>query len=228
MKVNRYGRLWRRIGRSSVVWWTITAALGLLTASVVGSAIGRATQAADAWGTDTAVWVVRHAVEAGGVIAKRDVALTTRPRAVVPEGALDGTASPIGEASRVAISVGEVVLTNRLAGHGAAGVAAMVPPGFRAVAIPHDDAMPRLAAGDRVDVLATFDVGDGVGEATTEPSFAVASDAEVLQVTDAAVTVAVEARHAPRVAFALAKAAVTLVLRGPLAGEIDADDGEAS
>lgn len=227
MRVNRYGRLWRRIGRSSVVWWTITAALGLVTASVVGSAIGRTTRAASAWGTETAVWVVKRAVAAGDVIVKADVTLTTRPKAVVPEGALDGTASPVGEATRVGIAVGEVVLTNRLAGHGTAGIAAMVPPGFRAVAIPHDDAMPRVTSGDRVDVLATFDVGDGTGESTSEPSFAVASDAEVLQVTADAVTVAVEARHAPRVAFALAKAAVTLVLRGPSAGEIDADNSDA-
>lgn len=224
-----YGRTWRRIRRSSIAWWAITIALGLITASVVGSSIGRATQAAQAWGTNASVWIVRHVVDAGDVITARDVQLTHRPRGVVPEGALDGAASPVGEATRIALVVGEIVLTERLAGHGTSGVAAMVAPGYRAIAIPAADALPRIAPGDRVDVLATFDVGDAEGGvATTEPSFAVASDAEVLAVSSQAITVAVEARHAARVAFALAKAAVTLVVRGPSASDVDADDGNTS
>jgi len=223
------GRVWRAIRRSSIVWWVAAIALGLLTASVVGDAVGRATRAADAWGSSQSVWVVRRAVAAGDVFVSSDVALTDRPRGVVPEGALDAAASPVGEATRVSVRPGEVVLTERLAGRGAHGIAAMVPPGFRAIALRNDEALPVVRQGDRVDVLATFDVGDTAGGASDDgaaPSFAVASDAEVLTVTSSTITLAVDERDAPRVAFALAKAAVTLALRGPVsAREVNSDDG---
>lgn len=224
------GRAWRVVRRSAVAWWVVTIALGLITASVVGSAVGRATRAADDWGSSRSVWVVRRAVAAGDVFAPADVRLAHRPRGVVPEGALDATATPVGEATRVSVTPGEVVLTERLAGRGVHGVAAMVPAGFRAVALKNDDTMPLVRPGDRVDVLATFDVGDELGGPPSSdgggaPSFAVASNAEVLSVTAGAITLAVNVREAPRVAFALAKAAVTLALRGPAsASEIDTDD----
>jgi hypothetical protein len=60
-------------------------------------------------------------------------------------------------------------------------------------------------------VLATFDTGDG--PAGADPTFAVARSARVLGVTgDKAVTVALSPDEAPRVAFAIAKATVTLAL----------------
>ena len=220
--------IWRRVRRSSVVWWACSVVLGLLTATVVGSAVGKATQAADAWGTEQSVWVVRRAVAAGDAFSAADVELTRRPQGVVPDGALDATSSPIGEGTRVAVTPGEIVLTNRLAGRGATGVAAMVGPGFRAVAVPNDDALPRVRPGDRVDVIATFEVGDDTGASSTQPSFAVASNAEVLEVTAQAITVAVREREAPRLAFALAKAAVTIALRGgELASDSDSDDQQS-
>jgi hypothetical protein len=86
----------------------------------------------------------------------------------------------------------------------------MVPPGHRAVAVPNDEHMPVVRVGDRVDVLATFDVEGG----DTEPSVAVAAGAEVLMVTARALTLAVATSDAPRVAFALARGAVTVALRG--------------
>jgi Flp pilus assembly protein CpaB len=137
------------------------------------------------------------------------------PGGVIPDGALDGASSPVGEATRVDLQRGEVVLTARLAGRGAHGVAAMVPPGYRAVAVPNDDHMPAVRVGDRVDVLATFDVGDGLdasSQSAPAPTFAVASAAEVLAVTPRALTLAVDAQDAPRVAFALAKGAVTVAV----------------
>ncbi len=203
--------------RSAALWWMMTLALGLATTLVVSAAIGQATIAADAWGSERAVWVVRQPLAAGDVIDATSVRLTRLPRGVIPEGALNSASTPVGEATRVALQRGEVILTSRLAGRGANGVAAMVMPGYRAVAIPNDDQMPAVRVGDRVDVLVTFDVGDGLDantESAAAPSFAVASGAEVLAVTPRALTLAVDADDAPRVAFALAKGAVTVALRG--------------
>jgi Flp pilus assembly protein CpaB len=205
--------------RSSLLWWTATVALALITALVVSSATATATRGAHEWGASTRVWVVARHVEAGDVFADGDARVVRRPNGVVPKGALNAVSSPIGEATRVTVEPGEVVLVARLAGRGAHGVAALVPPGYRAVAVPYDDTSPTVRTGDRVDVLATFDVGDtssSDGAATAlAPSFAVAADAEVLAVAARAVTIAVDAHDAPRVAFALAKAAVTLAVRSP-------------
>jgi Flp pilus assembly protein CpaB len=100
---------------------------------------------------------------------------------------------------------GEVVTAGRVAPAGVGGLAALLPDGARALAVPIGPGTPPLRRGDRVDVLATFE-GD-------EPTFAVASGAAVLAVTrDKAVTVAVTADEAPRVAFALAQGAITLAL----------------
>jgi Flp pilus assembly protein CpaB len=203
-------RLRIALRRSGAPWWIATAVLGLLTATVVNNAVGTATRAAAAWGSEREVWVVQRAVDAGDVIAAAAVRRTRVPRGVVPDGALDGATSPIGEATRVALARGEVVLTKRLAGRGAHGVAAMVAPGYRAVALPYDDQMPALNVGDRIDVLATFDLEAEEGA----PSFPVATNAEVLMVSDRAVTIAVDADDAARVAFALSRGAIAVALRG--------------
>jgi Flp pilus assembly protein CpaB len=198
------------VRRSALLWWTVTIALGLITTLVVSSSLATATRAAQSWGAEREVWVVQRALEGGDVITSLTVRKTRLPRGVVPDGALDGAATPVGEATRVALHRGEVVLTSRLAGAGAHGVAALVPPGHRAIAVPNDEPMPTVRVGDRVDVLATFDVDGG----ESEPSVAVASGAEVLMVTARALTLAVVTDEAPRVAFALAKGAVTVALRG--------------
>ncbi|HVT76408.1 MAG TPA: hypothetical protein VHD87_05215, partial [Acidimicrobiales bacterium] len=44
------------VRRSALLWWVLTAVMALLTASVVGSAVGRATRGAAAWGSDRIVW----------------------------------------------------------------------------------------------------------------------------------------------------------------------------
>jgi Flp pilus assembly protein CpaB len=208
-------RLRTIIRRSSAVWWTAALALGAATASIASSNLGRAARAADAWGTAQRVWVLHHSVTAGSVLRRGDVALERRPRGVVPVGALGASTSPVGRAAQVRLAAGEVVLANRIAGRGAFGLAAMLDGAHRAIALKNDDSMPALRPGDRVDVLATFDVGDaGEDEAAAEPSFAVASNAEVLAVTARTITVSVTNREAPRVAFALARAAVTVSLRG--------------
>lgn len=204
------GRLRRVLRRSSLAWWGAALLLGYVTASLVSSNLADASRAADKWGSERRVWVVQRPVPAGAVLLVGDARLERWPKGVIPKGALDGSTSPLGEATRVALLPGEVVATERLAGRGAHGLAALITAGHRAIAVRNDESMPTVRAGDRVDIIATFDVEDG----STEPSIAVASNAEVLTVSPRTITVAVTSREAPRVAFALARAAVTLSLRG--------------
>ena len=107
----------------------------------------------------------------------------------------------------------------RVAPDGLAGVAALVPAGWRAVAVPSAggglgaDAR-RCAVGDRVDVLATFDVLDPTdGRAPSRPAPSPTAPSSSTSATTA-VTVAVPAADAARVAFAAARGTVTLALVG--------------
>jgi len=133
--------------------------------------------------------------------------VTTRsvPIALLPRRAL--ATLPPDAVAAVDLTPGEIVLAQRLTGRST--VAARLPSGTRAVAVPTGGGLP-LEIGDRVDVLATFDTGDPAAE----PTLAVASDALVLAVDEDAATVAVSQSAAPRVAYALAVGTITLVLSG--------------
>jgi Flp pilus assembly protein CpaB len=107
---------------------------------------------------------------------------------------------------------GEVVRRARLVPGTLSTVAARLPPGTRAVAVPLDPGLaPPLAVGDRVDILVAL-----AGEAASggPPGFAVATDVEVVHATDQAATLAVPRDRAPRVAVALGQGAVSLALVG--------------
>jgi hypothetical protein len=88
--------------------------------------------------------------------------------------------------------------------------------GTRGIAIPVEPGTaPPLSPGDRVDVRVARSAevaGDG------PPGFTLATAAPVVDVGDAAVTVAVRADDAPRVAVALGAGAVTLALTADLSG----------
>jgi Flp pilus assembly protein CpaB len=119
----------------------------------------------------------------------------------------------------VPLESGEVLLASKLAPEGLRGVAALVPPGDRALAVPVDPGGLALRLGDRVDVLATFDVAGADDTAPAlptpaAPTFPVARAALVVGVGDGAVTVAVGPDEVPRVAFALARGTVALALVG--------------
>jgi Flp pilus assembly protein CpaB len=174
-----------------------------LTGITVSSLVGRASAMASRWGAPEQVAVAARFLPAGAVVASGEIVLRDVPSGLVPEGAL--RRPPVGRTLLAPLAQGEVVTAGRVAGTGVGGLAALLPDGGRALAVPIGPGTPPLRRGDRVDVLATFE-GD-------EPTFAVASSAAVLAVTrDKSVTVAVTADEAPRVAFALAQGAVTLAL----------------
>jgi Flp pilus assembly protein CpaB len=193
----------RRARRSAALRWLLVAVAAAAVA-LEGSRIGaEAAAERDAWGTTVEVVVVRRAVDAGDAITGGDVAVEPWPEAIVPEGALRSL--PPGAVASAALLPGEAVLAARVAPAGSGPVAALVPTGWRAVAVPTSASgfgtpAPPLEVGDRVDLLAPDPVATG---------------AVVVAVDDAAVTVAVPADDAPALAEALAATVVTVVLRGP-------------
>lgn len=184
----------------------------VVLAVVAGLAVHRTTAGAAAvtarLGETTVVAVAQRDVEIGATLEPGDVAMEARPVAHVPDAAV--TEDPTGTTVRQALVAGEIVTTSRLATSGRDGAAALVPQGWRAVAVPVVDAPLPVRAGDLVDVVASFDPT----LVERDPSIVVAADAVVVDVTDDAATVAVPRSRVTHVAFALANGIVTLALVG--------------
>jgi len=186
----------------------VAALVALVCGAVVLRLTERAEAAAARYGTTTAAWVARTDLDPGARIGAGDVVREVRPSAFVPEGAV--VDDPVGRRVAEGVTVGEVVAEHRLAGGDRRGVAALVPEGWRALAIPTVDAALPVEVGQRVDVLAAADATEAgpVGEV-------VAQDGIVVHVADdATVTVAVDGRDAPQVVAALAGSYVSLALVG--------------
>jgi Flp pilus assembly protein CpaB len=195
-----------RIRRRPLPYWFLAGVVALATAALVGRLVGDAAAERARWGQLDPVVTMRHHVAAGEPLTERDVHVRMLPGVVAGRGSL--RALPAGAVAAVDLGAGEIVMARRLLGRGPSAIAARLPRGTRGIAIPGTAALP-LHIGDRVDVLATFDPEDAGG---LQPTFAVARDAIVVHVGDDAVTVAVGARSAPQVAYALTAGAVTLVL----------------
>jgi Flp pilus assembly protein CpaB len=212
-----------RLRRHPVGAWLLTFLLAALAYGLVARAQGVAASAVRRWGRVVPVVVVRRPVLAGAAVVSADVAVVSAPARLVPSGsaALDSAGEAVGRTALVALVPGEILLRSRLAPDGLTGVAALVPPGMRAIAIPlggsgggSDSSASgalRLSVGDAVDVLATFPTDPASGP----PTITVASSALVVEVRADAVTLAVPAPAAARIAYALARASLTLTLSPP-------------
>ena len=184
----------------------LAASCGLTVLTIVQ----RAEDAAAAWGRAVPVLVATRDLEPGDRLDAGNTRLARHPAPLVVDGAL--TALPDDGRLAEAVYAGEVVRDERLSPGALSVVAARLPAGTRAVAIPVEPGtVPALAIGDRVDVLVALapeTAGDG------PPGFALAVAALVVDVGDTSATIAVPVDAAPRVAVALGAGAVTLALRG--------------
>jgi len=176
----------------------------------VAATVQQADQARVAWGESTTVLVAARDLLAGERLDGDNTRLVEHPVPLVPDGAL--TARPEDGRVTAAVFAGEVLREERLAPRGASEMAARLPHGTRAVAIPVEPGTtPPLTAGDLVEVLVALPPeAAGAGP----PGFALASDVLVVNVNDAAVTIAVSRDVAPRLAVAFGQGAVTLALVG--------------
>lgn len=186
-------------------------ALALALSLLVGLAVQRSVAGAEsvraAWGPTRTVAVAARDLPAGHVVGPGDVREVALPRAAVPAGALGDL--PAGRVVRAPVFEGEVVLGRRVAAPEVAGVAALVPSGARALAVPVEPGTsPALLVGHRVDVIAS-----AAAEAGPQ-AVLVASAVPVVDVGERAVTLALPAEAATRVAAAIAAGAVSLALVG--------------
>ena len=192
-------------------WIAIAVVVAVAFTGVQRAAAGAAAERRR-WGETRTVAVARHRIAIGTTIDGDAVDLQSWPTALVPAGALQST--PAGRTATATIEAGEAVLGARLAPDGLHGIAALVPPGWRALAIPVAPTVIALNVGDHVDLVAGFDVAGATADRPDRsPSLTVARDAIVVAVDEQRVTVAVPDDDAERVAFAVVAGTVVPALR---------------
>jgi Flp pilus assembly protein CpaB len=201
---------WWRRSPSRLGRWVLAAGLALCAAAVVGDLAGAAADTVAGLGVTRRVVVARHDLEPGQVVADADVGWQARPRAELPDSAIDGDV--VGRVVTAPIVAGEVVSTRRLAPDGVRGLAALVDEGDRAMAVPIEGTGLHVQVGDRVDVLAPDPADDVLGRRRSAAP--VADDALVIDVTDTAVTLAVAETEAADLAGALGRGVPVLALVG--------------
>src|SRR2546423_14658129 len=148
--------LLRRWARTPFVFWLITCTIGATTGLVVSHSLAVARTAARRYGRMRPVVVALRTAEPGDTLGTGDVGTIDMPRAFVPPGALRPGSEPGGRPVVVALFPGEIILDAHLAGPGAHGLAALLPRGRRAVAVPLARGGARLRKGGRVDGPAAF------------------------------------------------------------------------
>jgi hypothetical protein len=141
LALRRPGRLalghaatWWRRSPSRVGRWVLAAGLAVLAAALFTHVTGQATDTVAGWGHTRSVIVARRDLAPGQVVATDDVVRRDLPDAAVPASAL--VDDPTGRVVTSPIVVGEVVSRQRLAPDGLQGIAALVPDGHRAIAVP--------------------------------------------------------------------------------------------
>lgn len=184
----------------------LVGAAALLVGLLVQRAVAGAEAVRAAWGPTRPVVVATHDLLPGRPVGPDDVRIERRPVAMLPAGALG--ALPEGRAVRSLVLDGEVLLRGRLVATGAEGIAALLPAGTRAVAVPTEPSTaPPLRVGQRVDLVAVGQDGTGRIDSTV-----LALAAPVVHVGEHAATVALGPDAIGPVAAALAAGAVTLAI----------------
>lgn len=201
-----------RVTRSPFAYWLVVAVLALLTGMVAARLVADAGALASRYGPLRPVVVSIRPLEPGSMVDAADLAVRQVPGSLVPADAIPSTDAIRGRTVVAPVFPGVPMVGAQVAPNGRRGLAALLPPGSRAVAVPNGRPSLALVRGDTVDVLATFDPTDADGDA---PTFPVATAALVVDVGDESAAVAVTPDEAARVAFALASGVVTLALASP-------------
>lgn len=189
---------------------------GLVTTSVVHDAGARR----DAWGTTSTVARAAHDLGSGAIVTPTDVVWEEVPTELVPAAAVG--VQPAGRVTREPVLGGELFLPQRLAPEGVRGLAARLPAGHAALAVPIESRTPPLEAGQRVSLFgagATTDLPqlttpDGRTRDRDPPDSGapLTSGAVVIDVADRQVTVAVPQRDVRRVAAMLVTGTVIVAI----------------
>jgi Flp pilus assembly protein CpaB len=205
----------RRALARTVVRRAVVLGLAIVTGLVVVSLVSSAEATRQRWGRARPVAVATRDLAPGDLVDGSAVEVRRLPEAAVTPGAL--AEPPSGSVVRQPVAAGEPLVPERLAPQGLTGVAALVPAGHRAVAIPIGPlAAPPLTVGDIVDVIAVVPAlsEEPPRQGEEPPSFPLVEAAVVVDVDEQSIAVAVPEADAPRVAWVLTNGSVVLALAG--------------
>ena len=107
----------------------------------------------------TPVAVAARDLSGGAVLGAGDVRMLEWPAGMSPPGYVAESSILIGQELVVPIRANEPILQNKLAGAAVSGLAAVIPPGMRAVSVKVDEVIAVggfAVPGSRVDVIATM------------------------------------------------------------------------
>lgn len=149
----------RRWSRSSRLYLAGSLIMATLAAVMVHSYAARAAKQARGAGPEVPVVIAQARIYRGQLIQPAQIRLGRIPVDFAPPGSFNHIADVAGRVALADLAPGEAVTKTRLARVRAGPVASLVPPGLRAFAVPTTLPAGTVAAGDRVDVLATFGTG---------------------------------------------------------------------
>jgi Flp pilus assembly protein CpaB len=203
--------------RSSRILLVLSIALAALAAVGLRGYLARLETRAGIGGDALPMVTAVGDLERGTVVGRSMVEAHSVPGRYRPPGAVAAPDQVVGRVLAADVVAGEALTAARLAPPGGP-VAALVPPGLRAFPVPAGIPPGSLAAGDRVDVLATYPTGQPYTET-------VATGAEVLLVmgggrfaddgAGATVLLLVGPETAGRLAHATAFADISLAVAPP-------------
>ncbi|MFL5798145.1 MAG: Flp pilus assembly protein CpaB [Actinomycetota bacterium] len=218
------GRKW---SSTSKVFLALAVVMGFAAFVLVHGYTERVRALAPALGHPVAVVVAARDLARGVRLAPDMLRRVSVPSRFAPPGAVRDPEGAAGRVLLAGLAEGEALTTTRLSAARAGPIAALVPPGFRAVTVPVQLPPGTVHPGDRVDLLATYASGQRHVEA-------VASGLEVLSVLDEGdpaqgvadtsgsgfrtLVVLASPDEAERLAYARAFAAISVLIDGPEPG----------
>lgn len=223
--------MFRRSPRAAALWAGATV-VALLTAGVVASDLAAIHRRAGDLGPVVDAVVATRDLPLGTTITTADVRERPVHRGQLPRGTLEGARHADDRVVAVPVVRGGYVTAANLTPVRRTGLDGSVPPGMRAMRVVVTNALP-VRPGAAVDVLATFDTGNGSSTSTgasgkdaTSATVVVAAGVQVLGTDRASekngargdtlgVTLLVDADDAQRLAFAEANGVVTIALVPP-------------
>ena len=148
-------RRWSRTSRLRAGAALVFAALAGASAHAYLSSAARAARG----GPPVAVVVATTPIARGVTLDASELRLERIPARFAPPNPVGSISRAAGRVALASLAAGEAVTETRLARVRAGPVASLTPEGLRAFAVPVSLPPGEVAAGDRVDVLATYTTG---------------------------------------------------------------------
>lgn len=156
------------MGKKSVIVLALALIFGAITAIAVNRILKQQKESSDL-GELANIVVAVSPISVGQKITADQVRLEKWPKRILPEGAVGDIAEVVDRVALAEVAIGEPILKSRLAPEGsAAGLAAVIPPGMRAMTVKVDEVIGVagfVAPGTYVDVVAT--ATPSLGESTS-------------------------------------------------------------